>query len=218
MLRGVRLLSCVVLAGLSSACGSVVIERQTTGAGGDSAGTGTPAATGGNATSTGAHPTSASTSASTGGDPALGDLFCSVAANCLNGCHHVSDVYQSDPCGAEGKAYITCLASHLDPATCLATGCDAEQNAFTQCRSSVPQGCIGGGGGGSNDTCSETDQCVLGDERVLCDGQNGVADCSCYLNYLLVGTCSAPFDAMGGYGLGPSCSVHYGCCAQFFGT
>jgi hypothetical protein len=114
---------------------------------------------------------------------------------------------------------VSCLAMHFDPMTCGGVGCDQETHAFTLCRSSVPQDCGGGGGGGSETECALTFDCAGGDESVLCEIQAPMAHCTCYLNYLPVGTCTGSVSPPPPYAnLDKACSPKNGCCAQFFGT
>jgi hypothetical protein len=210
------------LATLLSACGNVVIEEGGSGgsistAHGSSGSKPSQGTEGAGATmSTG----TVDTSTATGPDPALCDNFCAVAS-CLNGCHHACNAYQNAPCQAEGAMLIACLTSHFDSMVCQGSGCDAEMLAFTQCHSSVPQDCNGSSGSGGGTECADTEQCAGGIERTVCDINDGVAKCTCYLSYISIGVCSesVPTD-------GPPnppanldvCSPEKGCCSQFFGT
>jgi len=202
---------------LVAACRNVVVvENSGSGVGGAS---GVGHSAGANATgSTG----TLATSAATGIPQTTCDTFCNLASNCLPSCHRACEAYGVSPCQAQGQALANCLAAHFDPMTCGVVGCDQETQAFTQCRSTVPQQCAGGGGGsgGGPDSfeCAMTYPCAGGDERVMCESQGQAANCTCYLNYLQVGTCSAsvpstqPPDAL------VLCDAKKGCCAQFFGT
>jgi hypothetical protein len=191
-----------------SACRNVLV---TTGSGTESVGATEP--TGGGQT----------TSVTTGPESPLCESFCAVAGNCLNSCRHACEEYQIAPCASEGAALVACLTPAYDATACDAKGCDQETQALTQCRSNVPQNCAGFGGGSGDTECSFTGQCPGGDERTVCDIQDGMAQCNCYLNFLLVGSCSAtvivPTESPGDLeALEQVCDLRKSCCAQFFGT
>jgi hypothetical protein len=202
-----RVLCLSVLGLMLLACRDVVVSS---GSGTESVGVGASNSSGG-----------VPTSVAKGPESPLCESFCAVASNCLDSCRHACEEYQIAPCESEGAALVACLTSGYDPMACNATGCDQETQALTQCRSKVPQHCAGGGGGSSDADCDFTAQCPGGDERTICVIQEGTAQCDCYLNYLLVGSCSAaipissnPNDDAGA----KACDLQTSCCAQFFGT
>ena len=153
---------------------------------------------------------------STGPDLMLCDQFCAVTANCFNNCQGMCNSYQDPPCQAQGTALVMCMVQNFDTVTCQVNPnvCDQFIVPFTMCRQATPQVCGEVAcAGGSGSFCSCTGECQGGQERAICDIQNGSAVCTCYLNTMPISECSGPVtnpDTI--------CSLKTGCCGSSFGT
>lgn len=180
----------------------------------DTAGAGSGGSSGSNGSASGKSSSSTvkpepTSSAASGPDPNVCDKFCSVAGGCFANCQATCASYLADPCALEGNEYVQCLTANLNPQTCQAYECDP--NPLLECRSTVPQECGGAGCVGSSTVCSCTRECDGGEQRAICNFQDGNATCTCYLNTLSVATCQAPLEEGG-------CDLEKGCCSFYFGS
>lgn len=191
-------------------CSDVFVEPG--GAGGRS-GTGdrTDVGTAESATSS----TTGQSSSSTGFDPALNDAFCEAVGLCFPSCTVAFQTFQYPPCEAEGAALVTCMIAHYDVEACSLAGCDAEIQALSTCRSNIAYSCGFGGGciPHGYDECDSNSVCTDGDRWILCTRDGDQAECACYFNSVLFGTCTGEWKDNG-----RACSLKTGCCASLFGT
>ncbi len=120
---------------------------------------------------------------------------CSRVA-CLETCAHRI----APPTDSQGATHVACLAPHLDPHTCEASGCDAEPSALAVSRAAPPPAKpFQEGGGDSNATasyCQASEQGPAGVELAVCDGNASTASCTCYIDATPIGTCSVPMSQM----------------------
>ena len=156
-----------------------------------------------------------STSTATGIDPALCDEFCTAVGTCVNNCQGECKTYLQSPCESAGAAIVACLTASYNTMTCQPGDCSAETNAYTQCHSTVPQQCTVNSCGGAASNCTCTSECQAGEERTICDGTNGTAVCTCYLNAIMIAFCQRPSTDLYSDGV---CDPKSGCCSHFFGT
>ena len=198
-------------------CGNVRLE--------DDDGAGGATANGDTASSATSHPSSGSgsqsgepsASSSTGPNTEICGDFCSKVGSCINNCHGACTGYQLAPCEAQGIAVVTCITQTFVPETCAPPegACANEFAALMACRSTQPQQCVSGGGGGNNTSCSVSQICAGGEEKVICNAEGDAMACSCFLNSIAVSTCQAPLRSGHG-GIPASCSLDTSCCN--FGT
>lgn len=202
----------VILACLAFGCSEVLIEPDGTGGrNGDGDGDGDGARTwAGTGTETGTG-TQAAASSSTGFDQTLNEQFCEAAGQCFASCVGASQSFQHAPCEDEGALLVECLVDHYDAMACTVSGCQAEMDALLACRATDPVDCYWGGCAGGDKDCACTGECPSGQQQVICSNENGQAECTCYLNAIVAGTCTTPW----GDGL-DTCG--FGCCAAVFGS
>lgn len=85
--------------------------------------------------------------------------------------------------------------------------------ALLACRAANPVPCSFGGGGGQENTyCHYTSNCDAGQQKAICIYEAGIAECTCYLNSLVAGTCSSAWSD------GEACNMATGCCADVLGS
>jgi hypothetical protein len=156
---------------------------------------------------------SSNASSSTGTDPSTVDAFCAAVGQCFGSCQAALATFQVAPCEAEGLALAECLIAQYDAGTCSLVGCDAQKQALAACRSSTTVACFGGGMGSGPDNCASSIDCPDGERGVICAAEGGELSCGCYVNHLLLGTCTAPLAEVD-----MACSVSTGCCASVLGV
>lgn len=194
---------CTALVGLIAACGSSVSTSGSASTHGSGSGGGNSTVNVTVSTGTGPSPN----------DPKFCDKFCVAVGDCFGDCQAVCKSYLLAPCDAVGGQLASCIAGNLDLMTCAYTQgvCDDLRNAFTACRAKTQQNCPTVTGAAGATFCEKTGECTGGEERAICDIQSGMAVCTCYLNALAIGTCTAEATMT-------ACDLKGGCCHQFFGS
>jgi hypothetical protein len=146
-------------------------------------------------------------SSATGLDADACQTLCEASGPCLAKCGATCQYLQVPPCEDEGAAFVACLGERYDAATCTLDGCQAETDALLGCRKASPSSCGPESGGASDDFCSKSRECDTGQEKARCEPQDGVAQCTCYLSSVVVGTCTGPWSF-------EACNLEAGCCGS----
>jgi hypothetical protein len=178
---------------------------------------------GGGATIASSASASTMTNTSSTGAPTLCDDFCDVTGNCILACQGACNGFLLSPCEAEGEDLMRCLVEHYDSSTCSAppgepgalNACPRETEAFVACRSTMADRCgIGGtfGAPEQNGWCETEAFCENGMRTYLCQVEGESSECFCYLNSILLQSCSQPHTPYPG-----DCHHQESCCAAVLG-
>lgn len=148
-------------------------------------------------------------SSATGVDAEACQSLCDASGPCLAKCGATCQYLRLAPCEDEGTAFVACLGERYDAATCAIDGCQAETDAFLACRKASPSSCGPESGGAGDSFCSMSRECDTGQEKAQCEPHDGVAQCTCYVSSVVVGTCSGPWSF-------EACNLEAGCCGSLF--